>query len=189
MENNSFVAYEYKDITVKRDSVTLYMDCLENFGWELVSQGDYGWEQLGKNIASVATTATGQADSMTVSLKFKRDRGIKNKPEINRLERQCETALAAIGKTERKRNAYTMGVSLGTGLVGTIILAVAAYGFYHANIVLGVIMLILGFAGWAAGFFANRRAGKRKSAQTEPMIQEQIDIAYEACEKAHALLA
>ena len=189
MENRRFVAYEYKDITVKGDAVELYTDCLAHFGWEPVGEGNHGWDQLGKDIASVATTVVGQPDSMTITLKFKRDRDIKNKLEINRLERQCEAALANIGKAESKSNAYTMGISLGTGIVGTVLLGFAVYGFRSANTVLGVIMLILGIIGWGIGFFANLKVGKKKATQTEPMIQEQMDIAYEACEKAHALLA
>lgn len=189
MENKSFVAYEYKDILVKRDAATLYEDCLAHFGWMLVGEGDYGVTQLGKNIASVTTTIAGQDDSMPVTLKFKRDRSIKNKLEVNRLERQCIAALANIGKTERKSNAYTMGISLGTGIIGTVLLGFAVYGFRSANTALGVIMLILGIIGWGIGFFANLKVGKKKATQTEPMIQEQMDIAYEACEKAHALWA
>ena len=189
MENKRFVAYEYKDITVKRDAVTLYEDCLAHFGWVLVGEGDHGWEQLGRNIASVATTVAGQDDSMTTTLKFKRDRDIKNKTEVNRLERQCVAALANIGKTERSSNAYTMGISLGTGIVGTVLLGFAHYGYRNANTALCVTMAILGIIGWGIGFFANMKVGKKKATQTEPMIQEQMDIAYEACEKAHALLA
>ena len=36
-ENKGFVAYEYKNINVTRDSVPLYEDCYRNFGWSLVS--------------------------------------------------------------------------------------------------------------------------------------------------------
>ena len=194
-KNNDFVACEYKNITVKRDSVTIYTDCLSNFGWTLVYEHEYGFQPTIPTVVNVytpvaPTVAPGHTDDLeTVSLKFKRDRKINNKLEVNRLERKCEDALSSINGMERKNNAYTMGISLGTGIIGTAILAFAAYNFMSANVAIGVVLAILGFAGWGIGFFANRKVGHKKATQTEPMIQEQLEIAYSACEQAHVLLA
>ena len=198
MKNNNtdFVAYEYKNIAVKRDSITIYTDCLQNFGWELVDEH----REYEHRPASVQTptihivapvhTAAVQADEHDMMiLKFKRDRRIGNKLEINRLERKCLEALASIGGMERKDNAVTMGVSLGAGIIGTGILAAAVYCFVTANVVGGVLLAALGAAGWGVGFFANRKMSQKRAAQTGPMLQAQIDIAYSACEQAYALLA
>ena len=193
--NNSFVAYEYKNITVKRDSVAIYTDCLSNFGWTLIDELEYGYHQAPTNVTHIYTpvvppVSPGRTDDLeTVALKFNRNRNISHKLEINRLERKCEDALSSINGIERKSNAYTMGISLGTGIVGTAILAFAVYNFVSSNIAIGVFLAVLGFAGWGIGFFANRKASKKQSVQTDPMIQEQLEIAYGACEQAHALLA
>jgi len=187
--NKDFVAYEYKNITVKRDSVTIYTDCLSNFGWELVDEHKHSYApaQADTNhIPAIPETVEG-LDLMV--LKFKRDRRIENKLEINRLERKCEDALAAIDSLEKKNSAYTLGVSIGTGLIGTAFLGFAVYSFMSSNIVVGVLLAILGTAGWGIGFFANLKLGRRKSAQTEPMIQAQLDVVYATCEQAHALIA
>ena len=196
--NNSFVAYEYKNVTVKGDTATIYTDCLESFGWELLENGGYDAQallsnlnpvNLGSNIASAAHSfgETGNI-SEPVTLRFRRDRRIANKNEIDKLERKCEEALAAINGMERKSNAQTMGISLGAGIVGTAILALAVNSFRSSNIVAGTLLTIIGVAGWGIGFLVNRRMGRKKSAQTEPMIQAQLDVAYSACEQAHALL-
>jgi len=29
----NFVAYEYKEITVETENISMYLDCYENFGW------------------------------------------------------------------------------------------------------------------------------------------------------------
>ena len=186
MSNNNFVSYEYKDITVKRGSVEMYVDCLNNFGWTLVDDGLLSLQDALAPLHDAAGTS-GTLDM--VNLKFKRHRRIENKQEINRLEHRCEEALAAIGKMERKNNAYTMGISLGTGIVGTAALGFAAYFFISSSIVAGVALSILGLSGWAIGFLSHRNLGNKKAAQTELLIQEQLDNAYEACEQAHALLA
>lgn len=195
----SFVAYEYKNVTVKRDFAAMYADCLVSFGWTPVEDGLYGFQSvlssmnpvhLGANIANAAKMSAETADAHDlVALKFKRDRRISNKLEISRLERKCETALAAIGSLERRSGAYTMGASLGVGIAGAAVLGLGVYSFIAANIVAGVLLTMIGIAGWGIGYFAYRKVGKKTAAQTEPMIQEQFDIAYSACEQAHALLA
>ena len=79
----NFVAYEYKNATVKRNSAGMYIDCMENFGWTLVENDGYDVQalltnlnpvNLGKNIASAAQSFGETADpSETMTLKFKRD--------------------------------------------------------------------------------------------------------------------
>jgi len=194
--SDNFVGYEYKNITVKRDAVTVYSDCLSNFGWILTDEQDFHHHPVQATTRPVnvslpdAYPHNNPPDGVDmVSLKFKRDRRINNKLELNRLERKCEDALSAIGSLERKNSAYTMGIALGAGIVGTGFLALAVYNFMSANPLVGVLLAIIGVAGWGVGFLAHLKVSKKKSTQTEPMIQEQLEIAYSACEQAHALLA
>ena len=194
----NFVAYEYKNATVKRNSAGMYIDCMGNFGWTLV-ETEYDFQpqftnlnpvNLGKNIATAAQSYGETADpSETLTLKFKRDRRIENKQQLDKLEREYEEALSAINKVERKNSAHTMGISLGTGIIGTVFIGLAVYNFVFSNTVLGVVFAAIGAVGWAIGFFSNMKIGKKKSAQTEPYVQEQLNIVYSTCEKAHALLA
>ena len=195
----NFVAYEYKNVTVKRNSAGMYIDCMENFGWSLVENDGYDVGalltnlnpvNLGKNIANAAQSFGETADpSETMTLKFKRDRRIENKQQLEKLEREYEDALSAIQKAERKNAAQTMGISLGTGIIGTVFIGLAVYNFVFSNTVLGVVFAAIGAVGWAIGFFSNMKIGKKKSSQTEPYVQEQLNIVYSSCEKAHALLA
>ena len=195
----NFVAYEYKNVTVKRNSAGMYIDCMENFGWSLVENDGYDVGSLltnlnpvnlGKNIANAAQSFGETADpSETMTLKFKRDRRIENKQQLDKLEREYEEALSAIHKVERKNVAQTMGISLGTGIIGTLFIGLAVYNFVFSNIILGVLFAAVGAIGWAIGFFSNMKIGKKKSTQTEPYVQEQLNIVYSTCEKAHALLA
>ena len=195
----NFVAYEYKNVTIKRSSAGMYIDCMENFGWVLVENDGYDARDfisnlnpvnLGKNIASAAQSFGETADaSETMTLKFKRDRRIGNKQQLEKLESEYEQALLAIRKVERKNNAQTMGISLGTGIIGTVFMGLAVYNFVFSNPVAGVLLAAIGAIGWAIGFFSNMKLGKKKSTQTEPFVQEQLSIVYSTCEKAHALLA
>ena len=197
--NNDFVAYEYKTVNATRDSAGMYIDCMENFGWTLIETDGYDAQvllsnlnpvNLGRNIASAAQTFGETADTTpAITLKFKRDRRIDNKQQLDKLEREYEAAMSAITRIERKNEAQTMGVSLGTGIIGAVFVGLSVYNFVSSNIILGVLFAAVGAIGWAVGFFSNRKVGRKKSVQTEPTIQEQLDIAYGACEQAHALLA
>ena len=192
--NENFVGYEYKTINATRDSAATYIDCMENFGWTLVENDGYVVQDLlsnlnpvnlGKNIASAAQTFGETADAApAMTLKFKRDRRIANKQELDKLEREYEEALSAISKVERKNSAQTMGVSMGSGIIGAVFVGLSVYNFVSSNIVLGVVFAAIGAIGWTIGFFSNK-----KSTQAEPFIEEQMNIVYSTCEKAHALLA
>lgn len=195
----SFVAYEYKDITLKRDSAALYTDCLSNFGWTLVEELEYGYRPESMNGSLANKSVNTHAHSVhtppdkidgpdMVVLKFKRNRNINNKLEIYRLEHKCEEALSVIGSLERRNSAYTMGTSLGAGIAGAAFLGLGVYSFVSSKIVMGVLLTIVGVVGWGIGFFAHGKVGQKKTAETEPVIQQQLDIAYSACEQAHALL-
>ena len=195
----NFVVYEYKNVNVKRDSAGMHIDCMENFGWSLIEDDGYDFQallsnlnpvNLGRNIADAAQCFGETADaSPTITLKFKRDRRIENKQQLDKLEKEYEEALSAINKIERKNSAQTMGVSLGTGIIGAVFVGLSVYSFISSNIVLGTLFAVVGAAGWAIGFFSNQKVGKKKSVQSGPQVQEQLGIAYNACEQAHALLA
>ncbi|NYB72833.1 hypothetical protein HZF24_01615 [Sedimentibacter hydroxybenzoicus DSM 7310] len=196
---DNFVAYEYKNITVGRNYAALYTDCLSNFGWMLIEEYEYGYrpvltngntinKNLNLHIHSIQTPPDKVDGPDMVTLKFKRDRHINNKLEIDRLERKCEEALSAIGNIERRNSAHTMGTSLGAGIIGAVFIGLAIYSFISSNIAIGVFLTIIGLVGWGIGFFSYHKIGQKKSIQTEPIIQEQFDIAYSACEQAHTLL-
>ena len=194
-----FVAYEYKNVHVTQDSAGMYVDCMGNFGWELVENDGYNIQEdlfsiqspanLGRSIANAAQTYGETADAVpTFTLKFKRDRHMENKQQLEKLEREYEEALSAIKSMERRNNAQTMGVSLGTGIIGAVFIGLSVYNFISSNIILGVLLAAVGVIGWTIGFFSNRKIGNKKSAQSEPYVQEQLNIVYNVCEKAHALL-
>ena len=198
MKNKEFVAYEYKNITVKRESASMYEDCMSNFGWELMDESFSGFvsgESISNQIAGAASSFASAVSipaqavsNIEIVQKYRRDREIKKNHEIALLEKECEQALAAIGGITKKDQAWTMGTSLGIGILGTVFLGLAVYNFVFSHLVLGILFALVGIVGWAIGFFANIKGGKSRAAASDSKVQDQIDIAYGACERAHALL-
>lgn len=197
MENEKFVAYEYKQISVKSDSAELYTDCLQNFGWKLVEEqkNGYGGHPFGpaamvSEFAGAVSQASAEnaSDVDLVTLKFKRDRKLPNKLELYKLEKKCEEALEAIEKLKKKNSAYSIGISIGAGIIGTAFLGLGVYYFIAANVLVGIGCSAIGFFGWAAGFFANLKLSRKKAEQSESMIHHHLEVAYGACERAHEML-
>lgn len=198
-ERENFVAYEYKNISVTRDNATMYIDSMKNFGWTLVEDDGINAQDImsllnpvnfGMNIANTAQTLTGASDgSGALTLKFKRDRKIENRQELDELERKFREVLSEAAKIERRSNGQAMSVTLGTGIIGAAFIGLAVYSFMSANIFLGILFATVGLIGWAVGAYFGLRSGSAKSEKIEPQIQEKLDKAYEACEQAHMLLA
>ena len=78
MSDKAFVGYEYQEVAVKNGMTSVYADGYENFGWKLEK----------------SDVALGKPDS--VIMKFKRDRKIRNKPELTRLQRQFDAIVSEI---------------------------------------------------------------------------------------------
>jgi len=165
------IGYEYKEVTVPRSMESAYADGYANFGWEFNGTDD----------ALQGETA--------IILKFKRDRRIKNKAELNRLEREFESGLHEVVKLERKSTAVVMGSALGLGILGAGFLVGAVFSFIASNILLGIILLIPAIVGWVLGYFTSVRLQKKKSQQVAPQIDSHYDSVYQVCEKANNLIA
>ena len=102
MENsgNSFVGFEYLEIPARRSMESMYVDGYHNFGWEFEG------------------TAAREEISGTVRLKFKRDRRIRNKAELTRLQRQFEACALEIDALERSRTTAAAIAAFTIGLAG-----------------------------------------------------------------------
>ena len=188
MNNTELIVNEYKNITIKCDNIAIYVDCLSNFGWMLVDEHE-DEVFLSLNPLLIAGGQSQKAvDKNEVSLMFKRNRCMKNKADINKLERICLEALSYIDNLERKRHVLNISISLGHGIIGTVILGFAVYNFISANIVIGSLLSVLGMSCCIVGFIANCRFSKKRSKRDDLIIEEKLGLAYEVCEKAHLLM-
>lgn len=101
MQENSFIGYEYQEVSVKRSMVSVYADGYSNFGWQI----DGTAEQPGK------------MDS--ISMKFKRDRKIRNKAELTRLQRNFDSCVSEILTLESSKYIMASVAAYAVGIIGT----------------------------------------------------------------------
>lgn len=170
MDRNNFIGYEYQDVTVKRSMASMYTDSYENFGWELDSTG----EQLGK------------VDS--VVMKFKRDRKIRNKAELLRLQRNFDACISEILSLESQKYIKASVAAYTIGVIGTAFMAGSVFAVTAGQIVLCILLAIPAFIGWGLPYFCYRAIVRKKTAEITPLIDQKYEEVYNVCEKANVLL-
>lgn len=166
-----YIGYEYKDVTVKRDLQPIYMDSYSNFGWTLED----------------TTTPEHRVGSITI--KFKRDRKIRNKAELTRLQRQFDACIEEIQKLEFSKILVASGVAYMIGVLGTAFMAGAVFAYLGNLIALMVLLAIPGFIGWIVPYISYVLIRRKKVAEVTPLIDQKYDEIYEVCEKANGLLS
>lgn len=166
----SFVEYEYKEITVPGKQASMQIDCYECFGWM-----EEGTEE-----------ATGKPDSIV--MKFKRDRKIRNKAELTRLQRQFEACVKEIISMEKSKKTKAAAIAYVVGVVGTAFMAGSVFAVNAGNIPLCVVLAIPAFIGWILPYLFFRSVSGKKTEAINPLIELKYDELYDVCKKANALL-
>ena len=167
---DSYIGYEYKEVNVPREMEPVYVDGYASFGWQK---------------ESCNALSTGQE---TVNLKFKRNRKLRNKAELTRLQRQFEECATEIISLE---HAKTMGASIAAyavGLIGTAFMAGSVFAYIGGLVIASVLLAIPALLGWIIPYFAYCAIKKNKTARLAPIIDQKYDEIYASGEKANGLL-
>lgn len=171
-KKSPYVGYEYKEVTVKSDQASLYIDCYENFGWE-----------PDENIPAAS-------QFHVVTLRMKRDRKIVNKMELTRLQQNFEACANEIDKLEQSKSSVATLWSLIVGMIGTVFMAGSVFAVTHEPPIywLCVLLAVPGFLGWIFPYFVYRRKVMSQTKKVQPIIEAKQDEIYEICKKGHDLL-
>lgn len=169
---NSFPAYEYKEVTVEHKNASLYLDCYESFGWQ--QDENFPLKESGDK----------------VTLKLKRDRKLVNKVELTRLQRHFEANMEEIHALEASKSSAAIIWALAIGLLGTVCMAGSVFAITAKpqHIVLCAILGVPAFAGWIAPYFVYQNVKQQKTKQVEPFIADKLEEVYTLCEKGQSLL-
>lgn len=171
-EQREFMSYEYKELNVKENLASFYLDCYENFGWQ---QDD---------------NFPPQKSGDMVTLKLKRNRKIVNKVELTRLQRHFEADMQDIFSLENSKTTMAMIASLTIGILGTACMAGSVFAVTADPPViwLCILLAVPAFAGWILPYFVYKKLKEEKTKKVTPYIEEKYEEIYEICEKGHSLL-
>lgn len=173
MRENNFIGYEYRDVAVKRNMASVIVDGYENFGWEVDSTCD--------TIDSLTTI------DKTV-IKFKRDRKIRNKAELTRLQRNFDACIGEVESLEKSKYILPSVIAYITGIIGTALMAGSVFCYIAANIIPCIILAVPAFIGWVLPYFLYKSILEKKTEAITPLIEDKYDELYTVCKEANALL-
>lgn len=172
MQKEEFTAYEYKELNVKEEEASFYLDCYKNFGWQQ-DENFPPQKNYGKRV-----------------LRLKRNRKIVNKAELTRLQRHFEANIEEISIMKKnivssaKKWAWCIA-GAGTAFMAGSVFAVTAN---PPMIWLCIVLAIPAFAGWISPYFIYKKLRDKNREQTSPYIEKKYEEIYEICEKGHVLL-
>lgn len=169
-DRNNFVGFEYKEMTVKKTMQSVYLDNYRDFGW--ISEGD--------------SVPVGKPEYVT--LKFKRDRKIRNKAELTRLQRQFETYVTEILNLEALKTRRAAATAFVVGIIGTGFITGSVFAVTAENVAACVIFAIPGFIGWIIPYLLYRNIKRKKTEKIDPQITQKYEELYTVCERANMLL-
>lgn len=172
MENA--VTYDYKTIKVKREMETLVSDTYENLGWILTS------------------TSAVEGSLFSVNLSFKRDRKIKNKVELLKLQEKIDNVILSIENLQNKKKnsgfveSLTVGIigclTFGGGLSMTMLLETVGYKVF------GILLGIIGIGICAIAYPLFKKINKKKITQIQPILESEFDKLSDFCDEAVKLI-
>jgi len=168
--NNNFVGYEYTTVTVKDGLESMVMDGYQSFGWKPEGRD----------------TTLG---IFTSGLKFKRDRKIRNKAELSRLQREFDNHIKEIENLEDSKKSGAQIIALVIGIIGAVFMAGAMFSFLAEMIPLMIILAVPAFIAWILPYFIYKSVRSKRSTKVSALIETHYDTIYDICEKASGLSA
>lgn len=167
MEEKEFIAYEYKEVSIKNEKVELYLDSIKNFGWTVVTQ---------------------TLDFAKTHLKLKRNYKIANREQIVMLEKKFESAFEILASKDGKEKNKAVIYSISVGLMGTVFMAGSVFSYLDAIIWATIVLAIPGFMLWALAYFVYRKVLIVSKKKLTPMIDQAYSTIFNTTEQAHHLL-
>lgn len=176
---DDYIAYEYISINVKSDLEPMYIDCYENFGWIPV-----------KNNGKRDYYINSYTNQNIVNIKFKRDRKIQHKEELQKLQKKCEEAFVEVDRLEKRPQSVATIYSLIVAFIGIVFMAISVFSITGEKVVWVPAILggILGIIGWTLPYFVYKNVKNKAETENKAKIEEQQNIIYETCEQARYIL-
>ncbi len=173
MQEKNFTAFEYKTETVPVKDKTRVADEAEAFGWEIVE--------------------TGKAIGANCTLTMRRDRKIRHRQELIRLEKRAAEARATLDTLERSKKFAARVFCCIFGVFSTLVagggmsLVMLSEGNV-SNMVVGIILGIVGIALCCINYPVYNKIVMRKTRETSAAINAGEEALANILEQGNDLL-
>lgn len=176
MKDESIV-YEYTSINVKSELEPMYIDCYEHFGWIHI-----------KDVERKDYYINNDVSLDIVNIKFKRNRAIAGKDELNELQKKCEKAFLKVNKLEKEPLNIAIIYSLILGIVGALFMTVAVFSILANNLFIGIVSIIIAIIGFIFPYPIYRKVKGTKTEENRAKITLEQDLIFSIFEQAKKIL-
>jgi hypothetical protein len=163
------VICDYKSITVPSGMESVCVDSLPNFGWKL----------------DEITPALSSKGISIVTLKFRRERNIRNKIELTKLEHQFEDYIQEIKYLQKAKTNTAHFAVFTCGILGIVFMM----GFFMYRVIILPLMIILAmliFLCWIFLCFCYKIIIVKRTKTIYKLIDKRYDDIYE---KVHSFFS
>ncbi|MFT8355736.1 MAG: hypothetical protein ABF780_03870 [Bifidobacterium aquikefiri] len=178
LQQTSYAGYEYTKVRAPLQLEPLYRDAYRNFGWNLESS------EVRPPIRPLPLLPAIRSNMTTLS--FRRDRRIKNKPLLQELQRKADYSLDSIARMERSKRSIATSIAVVLGIIGAVFLAVSL--FMGALGAFPIIVGAIGLVAWAGGAIAYFGIRASRTAQLNPLIEQEQEQVFQTGEQAARLI-
>lgn len=153
------------------DLAQVAVDCYESLGYELTGQR--------------VSVPGGQ-----VTLSFRRDRAVKSKAQLSKIQRTMDDTLVSIAtmEAEKTKKATDQVVILGTLSALVFGLGMSCTMVWTNLMVPGIVIGVIGIAGGILTWMRYKNVCESEIARLNPRIEEEYDRVATLCEEAQAIL-
>ena len=162
------MSLEYIEFETSEGYSVLYEDGYASFGWMLSEK---------KEVLPAK-----------VLLRFKRDRKIRNKAELTRMQRQFDSVVRDIIHLESAKKNLAAISSISLGIIGCAFFAGSVFSLNNNHLFLCILFAITGFLSWIVPFFLYKKMVEIKTIQVTPQIEANYDVLYEISERGTRLI-
>ena len=169
-----YIGYEYEEITVKRKYLSLYEDSYSCFGWEHDPNREKEPQESRKKY----------------TLYYRRNRRLRNRTELTRLQRQFDGLVEEINKLERSKTKNAHIISWTMGGFGLAFLAASTFAVTSEPpyILLCIILAIPAIVLIYLPHIIKDAVVKKRTLKITPLIEDKYDEIYEICKKGRRLM-
>ena len=195
-----YIGYDYKTIIVSKKFESAWVDSYDSFGWKLEKRRAAIekplWGPLQVMLAPLTLLPGSFFKNLViehesddkVELHFKRDRKVQNKNELNRLGFEMESTLNSMERIEKYKTFSASVAAYVTGLLGTVFMAIATFGYLASEISVCIEFGIAGFVEWILAFVAYSIIKDKKAKKVVAEIENKFDELNDICMKAYELI-
>lgn len=164
-------SFEYARTNVKSELAQVAVDCYESLGYELTGQ-------------------RAVSPGSQVTLSFRRNRKVRSKAQLSKIQRTMDDTLASIAnlEAEKTKKATVQAVSLGIVFALVLGVGMCCTMVWTQFMVLGIIVGLIGIGGCIFAWMRYRKVCAAETARLNPAIEEAYDRLATQCEEAQAVL-